>query len=83
MVSDDQVLAAVQQYPISNELFEEMTKAHAMPDIIEYRFNHVQADDIHSTWHLRFLERTPFYAIVLDTARARKVAISNANFEAS
>jgi len=83
VVSDDQVWADVQRYPIPSELFDEMTKAHAMPDIIEYRYSHVQADDIHSTWHLRFFERAAFYAIVFDTAQAREAALTSANLEAS
>ncbi|CUS36004.1 hypothetical protein COMA2_200013 [Candidatus Nitrospira nitrificans] len=83
VVSDDQVWADVKRYPIPSELLEEMTKAHVMPDIIEYRFSHVQADDIHSTWHLLFFERTPFYAIVFETAQPKEAALTSANLGAS
>ncbi len=79
VVSDDQVWADVQRYPVPSEFLEKMTKAHAMPDIIEYRFDHVQTDGIHSTWHLRFFERTPFYAIVFDTAQSREETFMSVN----
>lgn len=83
VVFDDQIWADVQRYHIPSEILEKMTKPPCDADIIEYRFEHVQTDDIHSSWHLRFFERTPFYAIVFDTAQAREAALTNANLETS
>ena len=47
-VSDEQVWADVQRYPVADSLLEEMTRAHAEPDIIEYRFHRLKWDGMNS-----------------------------------
>ncbi len=78
-VPDEQVWADVQRYHVPDSLLEEMTRAHAEPDILEYRFSQPKWKGMNSTWHFRFFERTPFYAAIFDSKKAMDAALAGAD----
>ena len=70
-VADGQVWGDVQRFDVPPAFLEEMTSAHAEADILEYRFGVLDDRDIHSSWLLRFFERTAFFCIVYASIQAR------------
>jgi len=71
-VADAQVWGDVQRFEIPPEFLAAMTSAHAEEDVLQYRFGVIDEPDIHSSWLLRFFERTPFFCIVYQSVEARK-----------
>jgi hypothetical protein len=63
-IPDEQVWADVLTFSIPENLMAGLTLRHAETDIVEYYFDPSSVRPVHSTWFLRFFERTPFIALV-------------------
>lgn len=68
-VPDDHVWADIQRYVIPDYLEHELTSAHAVSDVLKYRFARTDYQpEIHSGWELTFFEKRTFFVIVFNSA---------------
>jgi len=70
-VTDRQVWADIMCFQVPADFLNAMTSAHAEQEIIEYRYEVIAEDDIHSWWLLTFYERTTFIGIVFQSEETR------------
>lgn len=63
-VSDKRVWVDVQKYPIRQELLDQLNHHHREQDIVEYRYQIMNEDDINSAWHITFFEEVSFVGLV-------------------
>lgn len=70
-VTDRQVWADVMCFQVPADFLTAMTSAHAERDIIEYRYEVMAEDDLHSWWLLTFYKRTTFIGRVFQSEEAR------------
>ena len=63
-IPDEYIWADVQRFEVPPAFLAEMTVEHREADIVQYRYAHLEDDEIDSSWFVTFFERTSFMAIV-------------------